>query len=243
MRQVCKLGRMQFLEQLIYYGADVNCRNYSGNTPLHVCAMYNQVSGLHAFVLIIVWLYDPPFTGCILRHGAVCPSIRLSYPFGSINIPRASNWHSVSGRKIKEQDHMGPMNFRFGDAYILLTRILKRKCWQRSLTAWLWDFPNASYTAKPMLVFPKCERHVVIITLRTWRYDAYLQAGPYIMAAIPPQILLTNLLKYRILLVYCGTIVISYCVINVTVCLFFFFGCFSRWYCCIILTLSATILK
>ena len=81
MRQVCKLGRMQFLEQLIYYGADVNCRNYSGNTPLHVCAMYNQVSGLHAFVSIIVWLYDPPFTGCRLRHGAVRPSICLSYPF------------------------------------------------------------------------------------------------------------------------------------------------------------------
>jgi len=41
--QVCKAGRMQFLEQLIYYGADVNCRNYSGNTPLHICAIYNQV--------------------------------------------------------------------------------------------------------------------------------------------------------------------------------------------------------
>jgi len=34
---------MQFLEQLIYYGADVNCRNYSGNTPLHICAIYSQV--------------------------------------------------------------------------------------------------------------------------------------------------------------------------------------------------------
>jgi len=34
---------MQFLEQLIYYGADVNCQNYSGNTPLHICAIYNQV--------------------------------------------------------------------------------------------------------------------------------------------------------------------------------------------------------
>jgi len=34
---------MQFLEQLVYYGADVNGRNYSGNTPLHVCAMYSQV--------------------------------------------------------------------------------------------------------------------------------------------------------------------------------------------------------
>ena len=38
---------MQFLEQLIYYGADVNCQNYSCNTPLHVCAIYNQVWHAH----------------------------------------------------------------------------------------------------------------------------------------------------------------------------------------------------
>lgn len=163
MRQVCKLGRMQFLEQLIYYGADVNCRNYSGNTPLHVCAMYNQVSGLHAFVSIIVWLYDPPFTGCRLRHGAVRPSICLSYPFW-VHKYCSSRKQLTPRFGQKDQDHTSPMNFRFGDAYILLTRILKRKCWQRSLTVWLWDFPNASYTAKPMLVFPKC------VTARGYHY-------------------------------------------------------------------------
>ena len=34
---------MQIVDQLIYYGADVNSRNYVGNTPLHVCAIYDQV--------------------------------------------------------------------------------------------------------------------------------------------------------------------------------------------------------
>ena len=34
---------MQHLEQLIYYGAEINAQNGSGNTPLHICSLYNQV--------------------------------------------------------------------------------------------------------------------------------------------------------------------------------------------------------
>lgn len=32
------------MEHLLYYGADMNARNASGNTPLHVCAVNNQES-------------------------------------------------------------------------------------------------------------------------------------------------------------------------------------------------------
>lgn len=35
---------MQHLEHLLFYGADMNARNASGNTPLHVCAVNNQES-------------------------------------------------------------------------------------------------------------------------------------------------------------------------------------------------------
>ena len=35
---------VQHLEHLLFYGADMNARNASGNTPLHVCAVNNQVS-------------------------------------------------------------------------------------------------------------------------------------------------------------------------------------------------------
>lgn len=38
----CKLGLSHHLEHLIYYGCDINSKNNSGNTPLHVCAVHNQ---------------------------------------------------------------------------------------------------------------------------------------------------------------------------------------------------------
>jgi len=40
--QACKTGRVQHVEQLIYYGADMNCQNCGGNTALHMCAANNQ---------------------------------------------------------------------------------------------------------------------------------------------------------------------------------------------------------
>lgn len=42
--QACRLGLTQHLEQLLFYGADMNARNASGNTPLHVCAVNSQES-------------------------------------------------------------------------------------------------------------------------------------------------------------------------------------------------------
>lgn len=39
---VCKLGLSQHLDHLIYYGCDLNSKNTSGNTPLHICAIHNQ---------------------------------------------------------------------------------------------------------------------------------------------------------------------------------------------------------
>lgn len=41
--QACRYGRVQHLEHLLYYGAEIDVQNASGNTPLHVCAAYNQV--------------------------------------------------------------------------------------------------------------------------------------------------------------------------------------------------------
>lgn len=41
--QACRYGHVQHLEHLLFYGADMTAQNASGNTALHVCALYNQV--------------------------------------------------------------------------------------------------------------------------------------------------------------------------------------------------------
>ena len=44
MHQACRNGLVAHLEQLLFYMADMNTRNASGNSPLHVCAVNNQES-------------------------------------------------------------------------------------------------------------------------------------------------------------------------------------------------------
>uniref|UniRef100_A0A8C8VN71 SH3 and multiple ankyrin repeat domains protein 3 n=1 Tax=Pelusios castaneus TaxID=367368 RepID=A0A8C8VN71_9SAUR len=42
--QACRYGHVQHLEHLLFYGADMTSQNASGNTALHICALYNQES-------------------------------------------------------------------------------------------------------------------------------------------------------------------------------------------------------
>ncbi|GAA6068969.1 SH3 and multiple ankyrin repeat domains protein 3-like isoform X6, partial [Tachysurus ichikawai] len=39
----CRHGHVQHLEHLLFYGADMSAQNASGNTALHICALYNQL--------------------------------------------------------------------------------------------------------------------------------------------------------------------------------------------------------
>lgn len=42
--QACKDGRSSHVDQLLFYGADIDAQNSSGNTPLHICSLNNQLS-------------------------------------------------------------------------------------------------------------------------------------------------------------------------------------------------------
>ncbi|XP_069461217.1 SH3 and multiple ankyrin repeat domains protein 1 [Ambystoma mexicanum] len=42
--QACQHGHTQHLEHLLFYGADPAAQNASGNTALHICALYNKES-------------------------------------------------------------------------------------------------------------------------------------------------------------------------------------------------------
>ncbi|XP_074481983.1 SH3 and multiple ankyrin repeat domains protein 3 isoform X1 [Sebastes fasciatus] len=42
--QACRYGNVQHLEHLLFYGADMSSQNASGNSALHLCALYNQDS-------------------------------------------------------------------------------------------------------------------------------------------------------------------------------------------------------
>lgn len=64
--QACRHGHVQHLEHLLFYGADMSAQNASGNTALHICALYNQVSSSGV---------QPPVTAVRVVMG----SVGLSY--------------------------------------------------------------------------------------------------------------------------------------------------------------------
>ncbi|XP_077178222.1 SH3 and multiple ankyrin repeat domains protein 2 isoform X1 [Paroedura picta] len=49
--QACRYGHVQHLEHFLFYGADMGAQNASGNTALHICALYNQESCARVLLL------------------------------------------------------------------------------------------------------------------------------------------------------------------------------------------------
>ncbi|XP_016346993.1 SH3 and multiple ankyrin repeat domains protein 2-like [Sinocyclocheilus anshuiensis] len=49
--QACRHGHVQHLEHLLFFGADMSAQNASGNTALHICALYNQEKCAHVLLV------------------------------------------------------------------------------------------------------------------------------------------------------------------------------------------------
>lgn len=63
--QACQRGHSQHLEHLLFYGAEPGAQNASGNTALHICALYNKVcSGRAARALLLPPVPQPPCALC-----------------------------------------------------------------------------------------------------------------------------------------------------------------------------------
>lgn len=73
--QACQRGHSQHLEHLLFYGAEPGAQNASGNTALHICALYNKVCSGSASPGL------PPDTGLLapsvpsLSHSFICSFI------------------------------------------------------------------------------------------------------------------------------------------------------------------------
>lgn len=94
--QACRHGHVQHLEHLLFYGADMSAQNASGNTALHICALYNQVSasrlsGLWLIFLLFCVLYSVVtpkqytqqglFVKCHVSHGSNTRDIHPPPPY------------------------------------------------------------------------------------------------------------------------------------------------------------------
>lgn len=66
--QACRYGHVQHLEHLLFYGADMSAQNASGNTALHVCALYNQVPVILTMYSWILGLYEDWHTNAYSKY-------------------------------------------------------------------------------------------------------------------------------------------------------------------------------
>ncbi|KAG3284441.1 SH3 and multiple ankyrin repeat domains protein 3-like [Ictidomys tridecemlineatus] len=87
--QACRYGHVQQLEHLLFYGADMGAQNASGNTALHICALYNQEHEVPGPRVVRVdptpcspavevggssWRSRSPSAGAVLEAWAPCQS-------------------------------------------------------------------------------------------------------------------------------------------------------------------------
>lgn len=66
--QACQHGNSQHLEHLLFYGADSASQNASGNTALHICALYNKVPLILERISAVapIWLHT--FQSCNITN-------------------------------------------------------------------------------------------------------------------------------------------------------------------------------
>ena len=93
-RKACQNGFAQHLEHLLFYGADTSSQNASGNTALHISALYNKAS---METDSLIWSYYYHNYHCCFAKG-VNPSLSLSW-----TIRKAASAFFCTGEQIRRQ--------------------------------------------------------------------------------------------------------------------------------------------
>lgn len=108
--QACQRGHSQHLEHLLFYGAEPGAQNASGNTALHICALYNKVcsgrarpgpppdSSLPALCPFTISLIHP----CI--HPSIHPFIRSLSRYLLSTFPMSGPERDAEDQAVSETD-------------------------------------------------------------------------------------------------------------------------------------------
>ncbi|KAJ1530379.1 hypothetical protein ONE63_005288 [Megalurothrips usitatus] len=108
--QACRNGLVVHLEHLLSYGADMNAKNASGNTPLHVCAVNNQDSSARMLL----------FRGCqrdALNYANQSP-YQVAVIAGNLELAEViQNFQSDQVVPYREPPQYNPRRRRYSDIY------------------------------------------------------------------------------------------------------------------------------
>ncbi|XP_034245824.1 protein shank isoform X3 [Thrips palmi] len=108
--QACRNGLVVHLEHLLSYGADMNAKNASGNTPLHVCAVNNQDSSARMLL----------FRGCqrdALNYANQSP-YQVAVIAGNLELAEViQNFRSDQVVPYRELPQYNPRRRRYSDIY------------------------------------------------------------------------------------------------------------------------------
>ena len=78
--QACQRGHPQHLEHLLFYGAEPGAQNASGNTALHICALYNKVCPARGRPTPSSSSLQPPGSLCSFTISSIYPFLQQMLP-------------------------------------------------------------------------------------------------------------------------------------------------------------------
>lgn len=104
--QACQRGHSQHLEHLLFYGAEPGAQNASGNTALHICALYNKVCSPPGSSLPAPWCHPPPLLFHYFIHLFICSLIHSFKTCFLSSFPGSGSEPGAEGTVVSKTDNL-----------------------------------------------------------------------------------------------------------------------------------------